>query len=277
MDLTDIKEADWRQGHVLPEGLAQRIAEKDGRRGEILVLLSQDCDLQNQDIEKEPYAEAIWGRCGEDLSTRPQNSPRYVVLQVREGDGTSLAEFQVFDKVIFAREMLIGHRPEPGRSISAHERRKLIRMVVKRYDRPAFPDTFNDRLRPACSSKKKREDIRKLLEVNADVISGVYLRLQPGDVELPLEESYQLAIVMTQRVADYNKTDERNRAERAAEMIEEVIRAKCPGIDLGPEDDSSVELLSEDAATLDMLRTYIPWDWDYLSQDEGDDLPVKTT
>lgn len=139
-------------------------------------------------------------------------------------------------------------------------------MVVKRYRRTAFPDAFNERLRPAWRGKG---GIEPRLKADHGQLSDLLIDLLPNDRELADGEDYVIGTLMgVMRVEDFEDPAKHRTATKLLEDIAESIGSKCSGIDLGGTGGRRWEIRSEANLTLYDLRNLARWDWQYLSLSE---------
>jgi hypothetical protein len=68
-DAANLKTRGWRQGSILPESLVQQLIKEEFIKTQdnlpTLVVISQSCDLTNNDITKEPSVELLLGLMAE--------------------------------------------------------------------------------------------------------------------------------------------------------------------------------------------------------------------
>lgn len=124
-----------------------------------------------------------------------------------------------------------------------------------RYDRPALPDAFNNRL----EQHHARREIRAILLPAEDCFGSVYLSIDPFDEELPAEINYTIRVVLIMSEIDAYSEEKVPRAQEARRRLDEFLRA-CPGIDV-----QSIEIISDHEFTLADLNLYRPWDYTDLS------------
>lgn len=299
-----IKASGWHQGSILPSQLAQQVTKdhapdseerlKDLEEGGVLALASHTCDIQNMAVAKdgtpaEPFVEAILGK---PIPGAPgeQKTIRFIDLALQKGTEERTYRFWDQTRFRFPREFLAGHAPL-SESISEEDCRRLARFLAKRYDRPAFPDAFEEALRPACVSKdKKANTLPRLLKAQPDLFTGIFFELTPGS-EIGGTEKYSLTITGTMRSRQFSSQeeivsgrykyfDDTNHLEAAdnlLKIIAETITTNCPRIDLvDPKtEELRCQVESEGVLSVARYRLMVRYDWDYLSPD-SDDLPAES-
>jgi hypothetical protein len=189
----------WRQGDILPDALAQSILTRIGGdhycspyrdfpQPGILVLVSQDCDLVNPEWDKEPLIEAIWGSSSDQVKRPQKNSSRAVALRIPHDGSETEFIFEDRNRFPFPRRWLQGAGAF-SEKLPFEARKRLIRLISRRYDRQPLPTAFNDRLRAAKVDKK----IGELLDKNQTALKNVsiYLTLSTWD-ELPADDPSQI-------------------------------------------------------------------------------------
>lgn len=186
----------WRQGDILPDALAQEVLNaiqcdrhchphRNLQQPGVLVLVSQDCDLTNEAWDKEPLVEGIWGypldRIKKNLE---QNSPRAVALGLCHNGNNTEFIFEDRNRFSFPRLWLQGHGSFSDK-LPLDARKRLIRLLTRRYDRQPLPTAFNNRLRTAKVDKK----IEELLDKNQAGLKNVsiYVALDCWD-EPPVDD-----------------------------------------------------------------------------------------
>lgn len=300
----------WRQGDIVPDDLAYSILSRladDKHCGPlrgftypgILVLVSQSCDLIQPSWDKEPFAEAIWGTSAPEAKVPDVQSPR--AIQLPESDEAKSAKyiFEDRNRIVLPRKWMVGHVPS-GRRMQPDGLRKLIRMVIRRYDRQPLPTEFVNRLKRAGVANK----INKLLRGSMEDLSGVtiYLRLNTGDEPTP-ENSVQDYVAYPLAVYKLEKEDQAKEAHRkkaadevmhgneeakekdsykALGLVGLLKRCSSHGIQiLDPNDLDDPffrqcdHVLSERFFTLDHRYEFKPWEFDYLSPDDDDSKPLS--
>jgi hypothetical protein len=249
-----IREHGWRQGSVLPDEVAARLATprfEDWGKDDRAILLSQDCDVVHGSYEAEPTVELIRAKVAavEDALARHGRNPRRLQLEMSDG---VFINFSIHDRWATPRSELEGCSPESTFAVRGESLQILVEWVAKRYTRPAFPDAFNDRR--ASATRKIEKELKK----SGKLITGLFLAILP-DGECPDDQSYSVALRVTAAketlVAKAIEAD----LVRSTRLIAEALGA-CDGIEVVDH-----ALVSEAAFTLADLRYFRRWDWDYRS------------
>jgi len=254
----------WRQGSILTDGLVTELAEKsllrdlDKTNGK-WVVLSHDCDVTNHSLTLEPNVEVIFGAMIDedqrDGNKELGKSGR--VLQsagsVVDGVETRL-EFSIHDRICFARDLLLNHRPS-DLTLKIETVYRLAAWVAKRYTRRGFADDFNARVRP-CVKK-----LPKKFKKNGDVVSAIYLLVD--DDEKPVNEAYEIEVWVVMRTEDYKDLTKRDQATGLLNDLESAFES-ATGIDI-----KGTDVKSEQDVSLDDIRVMKRWDFDDLTLKDG--------
>lgn len=259
MEKSTLHETLWRQGSVIPRelvepGILPEALDKDAK----LIIVTHDCDVVNGRYDIEPYIEFFIARPTLAKDSRTSNGKNPRVLQFPASVDMQPVRFQVsvHEKHRMSRQQLERGGPDLSVEIDPKDIRMLARWTGKRYDRPAFPTAFNDRL------AKVRDKIGGLMEKKGRDITGVFVAFleekEPG--ELANDEVYRIHVrVVAPRDAFDNGVREQDLLKVAAELTK--LLGNCSGIDLI----ETVELRSEAEFTLEDWRSSKLWDYEYVS------------
>jgi hypothetical protein len=251
---------------------------------------------------RDPFAEAVWGSSHPDINQPDENSPRSIRLPLTDDASSDFYVFEDRNRIVFPRKWLAGHAKLSQR-MGPDSLRKLVRMVLRRYDRQPRPSEFDVRI------NKQWKNISKLLRHNEEHNNGIaiYLRLNTWD-ELEGSrsgEEYQVfpvAVYQVERKDSNGKKDQAKEDDRkqAADDImkgdegEEDRKSflalglvgllkKCQGIRVVGHEDPQLPLpfrgsgyvVSESQFTLDHRHEFRPWEFDHLSPNEKDSVPLS--
>ena len=257
-DASPLRTSGWRQGSIVPDSLAEKlvfeeILSLDPVPGQLFLVVSHDCDVQNGSFSREPSVELIRAipRESDDGSLRHGRNPRKLLVDVETQTDSRLFEMSVQDRIVLDRRLLLGNDPDNARRLDPRTLRIVVRWLMNRYDRAAFPDAFNERLRPV------HQRIRKSLARGGSNISGIYLKVE--DDELSEGTEYHVFAEATMPVEAYENSEIRRLAQTCFDEVAGAI-ADCDGIVV-----SEHVLVSEGDFTVDELRQLTRWDWDDLS------------
>jgi hypothetical protein len=251
--MTAFEDWGWRQGSVLAGDLALALIpslEDD----QVVVIVSQDCDLTHDSLDVEPTFEVLVAR--PVAAARPEfehgKSPRRLHIPV----GERWFECSMQQRHVLPRAELLNHTPSAQIVVAGRERRLLAKWMGLRYARRAFPTEFNDRVQ---ARRKRVERAKKA----CSMLSGIFLHLEHQ--ELPPEEPYQIILVgLIPSVGDASNPDQarRTQAEEKLDQLRQALNA-CPGIEVVDH-----SLKSHREMTVHDLDLLDRWDMDYLSDRE---------
>lgn len=262
--VAQIRGAGWSQGSAVQLPLPWVVAQQAPSNGFRFFVLSQDCDLVHRSLSVEPTFEVLgFERVLDeaiDNSLLHAKNPRQLIVRCTEGNAF---RFDVRKRCLVNRDLLTSCRVDESVTFEAAVVQKIARWVAKRYTRAAFPDAFNERLRPAGPA------IKKALKRHGQYASSLYIRLEP-QAECSEEEPYtMLLVILSPEGVMADEVVEEELAKLQSTL--ESALSKCDGIEL---EDSS--LLGEDEFSLHDLRLYARWDFDersYSGQPGGEISP----
>jgi hypothetical protein len=256
-DASKINVNGWQQGSVLPEALVKQLAAEGVPHVDdtcLLVVLTQDCDLVHASYETEPNVELIAGTLlqNADNSLRHGRNPRRLHLDIEQNDSKAPVGFSVHKRLVVPRSLLESHKPHDSLRLGRDERRLLCEWVAKRYVRAAFPDAFNERAQAAYRK------IEKELKRSGEHVTGLFLMIDP-DEERDAGESYRVVLRVVALGEALSDANTEITLVRVAKAIADAL-ASCDGILV-----EDHQLVSEGEFSLEDLRFFKRWDWDYRS------------
>jgi hypothetical protein len=230
------------------------MAAAAGRKWEspsALLVVSHDCDVACPKLDQEPTVEVLHGTLVEDLSgtLKHGKNPRVIHLPLQLDGAGRIVEGWARNR-FFADRRYLGLEPPAG-SLAQMERRQLRRWLAGRYVRAAFPDEFNERVRPAAD-KIHKQAAKKGADLTA-------LFLYVRDEELESGTDYEIELIATMSTDSFNEPEARQVCQQLLNKIETELD-KCAGIRV-----MESELRSEAEISLDDLALLKRWDWEYLS------------
>lgn len=253
-----IRGGGWRQGSVFPTTAHSALtayARCPIYATDCCIVLTQSCDIVFADFDLEPTVELVLARkldSPTDGNFTHARSARRLHFHV-ETSGMELGyEAYIRDRFTAPRQLLADYAPDDKRGLSDSDYSDLIAWVVARYKRDAFPDAFNERIR-ATVEQKIKPALKKLPKIKA-----LYLSLHTWD-ELPDKAVYQMQLVVTLNSEDFENISVRQPIEKGALQIATALN-DCSGVVV-----EEATVLSEKDVSLDMLRYYGRWNFDYLS------------
>jgi len=153
----------------------------------VYIVLSQDCDVLNFSLEKEPVVELIAVKqiqqCNPELNTG--KNPRRLHLDTNTNE--LFLEASPNNRYFISRAYL-EFSSQSSIKITSRSLKILINWIAKRYKRPGFPDAFNRRIDSRLIKK-----IKRVLSNEAIDTLGLFIRLN-SEKELPENQAYKLIL-----------------------------------------------------------------------------------
>jgi hypothetical protein len=237
----------WRQGCILPLSLVHTLKKQERLPSNItdqdlLIIVSHDCDLNNPRFEAEPNVELLLARnfpsAKQDGALFFGKNPRK--FQFLSNSNQLLYEISAHDRLIVPRSSLLEHMPYEERHLDQEGTKQICLWLSKRYFRSAFPNSFNDRIKPADSI------IRKELKKHGQHITAIYIVV--SDDELIHKQSYEIIMRVTMKCENYENPILRKNVQGAVDKISSEIDS-CEGIEV-----LDTSLVSETKISVDDLR-----------------------
>jgi hypothetical protein len=192
------RDTPWRQGAVLRHedavrlGLLQEQAPQDAR----VVVVSHDCDLANENLEVESDLEVIVGcavAAAKGTYTHAK-SPRTLHWEISTDIAVITIDLVATAKRRVHKTDLAQSTPDPAFVVAPAQLQVLRYWLGIRYNRAAFPDSFDQRLKDS----KIAEKLTRLMERSGHQISGIYFDVDAGNILDRSDGSpYELGIVLT--------------------------------------------------------------------------------
>jgi hypothetical protein len=252
-----IYEHNWLQGCIFPSSAhpaLQKLVNQKLLPSDACILISQSCNIVCNDFDREPHVEII---IAQQLSSKvdgnftSSRSPRQLHFHIEIGDKKFAFEALAKNKFNIPRQLLA--TIAPCTSSKTVDLNVIVAWLVARYDRTAFPDTFNNRIDNATKEKLKKQ-FAKLADV-----SSVYIALNSWE-ELAAAEPYLAVLVFVMPVSTHDDEKKRSTVTAAITQIEKLLNS-CPDIVI-----TDCELRSEADFTLNDARYMQSWDdFTYLS------------
>lgn len=263
----------WRQGSIFHTSDAQAIGLVENE-GEVAIMVSHDCDIPHP---AEIEVEVIVGKlCTRDKMFANSRNPRKLHLTyLKNGDEVTIELFQLYKQSIEKSRFEVIGQPDESYILCDEQKRSLKQWLAARYGRPAYPNSFENRL-TSCDKGKFRleKEVAKILSDKSDHIIAVFFDLDEGrNVELPDEEPYILRIVVAYDAID-GGTDARVSSEEAAESIKALFHS-C----FGPPEEATTIILDSCTAVADInlplsdIRKMDQWRLEYVSIQDDPQSP----
>ena len=256
------RDSTWRQGDVVSAAdLCQLVGEIHRPDQAIGVIISHDCDLANA-AEKEPYVEVILARPIDRLGQHAHaKNTRLLHLQYLDGHSPRCFELLATEKYSVSKAKILALAPSARFKLSNSNRHTLRRWLAARYDRQAFPENFERRLRLCVSDSKKTiaEAIATTLDDAGEYIRALYFDLDKGEeVERVAADPYHLGIVVL-HIGSSEDDTAYAKAEEVAVAIEKIFEG-ASGIKL-----QYCDPVADSVLTIQQATSLKEWRLEYLS------------
>lgn len=266
----------WRQGHVLTSEAATHfgLAHHSHPDDTVVLVISHDCDVANANMDAEPDIEVIVGRtvANAEGNFTWGKTPKTLHLEVARDGVVTVVELQSRRKHVLPKTQLATFTPNVAYTLSPVGRSALRSWLGSRYNRAAFPDTFNRRLEATKFDKR----LAKVLSGHGELISFVYFELSGAEQqELPDGTPYELTIVVVYPPG--SAPDES--ADAADKVVEEIEKAAAERLfdkDKKPSDLvrlKSCFALSEQDITVSQARLLMHWRLEHMTLKADDVEP----
>jgi hypothetical protein len=193
------RQTKWRQGKII-QAEHLRALGVDGIDPELklAMAISHDCDIANDNLDVEPFVEFVLGRSVEKIDRNKEfgKNPRELHLKAQHVEAPIFLDFYAPQKIKISKELLVGLEPDDNYFVEDSDLLALRGWLAARYRRHAFPDSFNERFYPIA--KALEEKAKK----NPSGIIGYWVDYQPRDIELPVDEPYELWLYIVCAEAD---------------------------------------------------------------------------
>lgn len=256
----------WRQGAIIPADLPGLDVGKFSLNpamgpDDLLVLISQDCDICCRSFKDEPFAELLVGR--RSTATVPDGNfahgknPRRLELTIEQPGGPRVYTFFVRERQFILRSLLAETDRAPSGGIGDANIATTRQWMARRYTRSALPTNFNARTR------SQRDKIAQRLKPLGVLVRSIHLKLN-SLLELPNDEAYGIDVII---LIDPKGCPDPPADKRVTEFVGTILEEldACPGIDVG-----KVEALLPRDITLEEVSELLRWeDPEYLSYQDG--------
>jgi hypothetical protein len=267
IDRKKIQENGWHQGAVCPfQTLSESPESAESCKafpqsgGELAILISQDCDIVNDNLTKEPFADWLIARCIKELDGTCLYGKNARKLHFQHNG--IFYEVLAYERVSTSRKLLEKISAEPSQVLPSLLTKQAAEWLSKRYIRPAYPDAFNKRINEA------KKQAKKTLKKDHELFRLILIKIHPNK-ELPADQTYSVSIVGVMRGTDYRNAQKCERAQRVLDDLE-VHLADCEGIKV-----EECRPRSDEEVRLSWLDYYVPWDFDYLTFQDLEDTDTS--
>lgn len=269
-----MRDTSWRQGSVLTAGAIESLGlvhlSPDAQI--CVVVISHDCDLANDDLQREPDVEVIIGRhpLQTDGNFLWAKAPRTLHVGAL-CDGVEIpVELIATDKRFIPKKLLAAFEPDARYMFSGKSLSVLRSWLGVRYNRGAFPDPFVNKLSEFRTDKKIVQAIRPM----AGLLSAIYFDVDDGrEVAHTNGSPYLLKIVLV-----YPPGEDPDQVAVDVESLEDSISKlftityfdKATGVWDGIALVACMSI-SEDDLTVSQARQLTQWRLEYMTLKEAEE------
>jgi hypothetical protein len=223
-----------------------------------LVVVSQTRDVVAKKLDQEPFLEML--HCQRIPKLRRQykelRSTRRLDFKPNKTahPNVCLTAHATANRFLVPRNQVSNLNSDPDRRLDQTACRRVSGWYALRYDRPAWPETFIQRIDPV------KEQLEAALEPLSDDIAQVRVAIRDGDRELADAEAYRLQVyfVMDARLWE-SDPGAREQVQRAFAAFVSLLR-QCHGIEI---DEVESEVVSgEDFSWQETQETEL---WDFAN------------
>lgn len=268
------RDTPWRQGAVLRHedairlGLLHEQSPQDVR----VVVVSHDCDLANDNLEVEPDLEVIVGRvvATANGTYTHAKSPRTLHWEISTHNAVMTIELVATAKRRVRKTDLAQSAPDPAYLVTPAQLQVLRYWLGIRYNRAAFPDSFDQRLKDT----KITEKLTRLMDRSGHQISGIYFDVDAGNTHDRSDGSpYELGIVLTYPAGEEPMVA-MDAADATALQVEALFTKACLNARTQVWRDIRLKAciaIAEDDITVAKAKQMTLWRIEHLSLRDGDD------
>lgn len=261
------RETDWRQGSILLDSYAHSLGVvAQLNTNERVIVVTHDCDLPNQN---ELFVEAIKGTIVEKEGPLLVGArhPRQLHLRLTCSDGKIVClELSHQNLIKLPKEDLVETGElDQALTLSQEEKRTLKQWLAARYGRPAFPNSFENRIKIEVGRKKVESLIGRIVSPQSKFLVGIFFDLgEDRDNELPSEAPYFLNISIVYDATE-GGIEARESAEKVSIEIAELFTKAYEGVELDKIILEQCSAVADTAFTLSDLRKVDQWRLEWVS------------
>jgi len=254
----------WQQGAVFqPTAIGKALADFNLEEQDVLIIVSQSCDVVNDSFDSEPFVEVQVAKSIINIDGNHSHGKHPRILDIRCTLDDVPRCFRIYDRERrrFNRRLLLGRLPSAVLPVDTV--RLLANWTARRYTRPALPDEFNRR------RKSREKAAAKIATEYAEDVSAFYVVLNE-DRELSVDEPYEIFLIGTALAEIAADSGRFERISKAVAALSDVLNANGIVVVGGV-------ARSEDSVSLTEVREMIRLDFDYISlREEGNDCdPIE--
>jgi hypothetical protein len=229
----ELLERGWKQGSVLPPALSSEVrlnafADTPSDTDTAFLVVSQDCDVVNGRLDREPAVEVIAAQLLSHGEKRFEEcrDPRTLHVKLTRKDGTpQVVGIQIRNRGSLDRRLLLAHSPGDELVAPPPAVSRISSFLGRRYIRPAFPDAFEKRF------ERAKEKLIGLLRRYHEHILDIQLRLEPSaDIEPSSDYHLWIYVIVLDGIRDGDQKTFNKIKQAIAKDLRQIIRGHSKGI-----------------------------------------------
>jgi hypothetical protein len=263
------RNTEWKQFSIVSKDDLVKLGI-NAQDNSIGLIISHSCDIANTNLQAEPTLELLIGtitnkKCDGSFSNGKNNRTLHVQLETAP---LVCLEVKMTAKIAIEKTQIaeLALIPAPNYEINETNQRIIKRWLTTRYDRAAFPDTFNDLMREHDINKK----IKRFLDKNSsNEIIGLLLNYKEHLYDDHTQ--YELTILVLYSTID---DPQKNKlvAQTVSDQIKKIFTQSMPEENFTNKDCillKNVLSVSDETLTYKQAQLFERWE-------PGDDLSMET-
>jgi hypothetical protein len=215
------RDTPWKQGSVVPAEtfVTLGIVQGGPESSDILIVISHDCDLAEDDLEIEPFVELLWAQTvpSAEPDFTHAKSPNTLDLEIRFEYGVRALRLKAYSRLTLPKSKLSGVQPDSRFVFDEKSRGILQSWLAARYKRAALPDALYSHLSAI------RRTLQEIGKRSPHAIVGFFIDHDPVGETTDPEEPYELWITV---VYDHSIPGAEHVAVEAAQKIRTRLERK---------------------------------------------------
>jgi hypothetical protein len=192
-----LDKAGWLQGTLVKVEDHPSVYPKVIEAGNRIIIISQSCDIIKTPDESEPYVEVIVAEpiVRLDGNKTYNKNPRELHLVINSVAGDHNFKLLQHRKYTVERKNFLTIAPDEDAYLTSPDISLMTRWLSSRYQRPAFPNDFNEKiLQVKKDNKNLGKAERKAAKKLSPDVSGIFLMIYPFR-DLKQNESYSVSMI----------------------------------------------------------------------------------
>jgi hypothetical protein len=278
----NVRQFAWHQGDLITSDAAKALellTTENINDQHFAVVVSHDCDLSAAQ-DKEPFVEVLTGKRIEKLGADSfGKTARRLHIEYQSEKEMIAIELLAATKKPIPKRDLFATKPRNDLRLDSQGIVILQRWLSSRYDRAAFPESFEDRLRKAKTSGKRTflKQIEEVLADGGDYIRAIFFELDDNkNIErTEAEDIYQLGITVLYNSLK-NEPTALEAATKAAEELERLFHTAFYLENAGWREISLIycDPISDSVVTLAQREQWKQWRLEHMSLQEDPPQPM---